>query len=59
MSFNLATTLTETALTAPGAPVDRGLWVDVYPARQVAAAWLLIEMDLSAGLPGRFRFFHR
>jgi hypothetical protein len=35
----------------------QGLWIDVDPARQVPAAWLLIEMDLSAGLPGRFRFF--
>jgi hypothetical protein len=37
--------------------LGRGMWIDVDPARQVPAAWLLIEMDLSDGLPGRFRFF--
>ena len=37
--------------------LGKGLWIDVDPARQVPAAWLLIEMDLSAGLPERFHFF--
>jgi hypothetical protein len=37
--------------------IGGGLWIDVDPARQVPAASLLIEMDLSAGVPGRFRFF--
>jgi len=34
-----------------------GLWVDVDPERQVPAASLLIEIDMSAGPPGRFRVF--
>ena len=34
-----------------------GLWVDVDPERQVPAASLLIEIDMSAGAPGRFRVF--
>jgi hypothetical protein len=37
--------------------IGGGLWIDVDPVRQVPAASLLIEADLSAGAPGRFRFF--
>ena len=34
-----------------------GLWVDVDPARQTPAAALFIEIDFSAGPPGRCRIF--
>jgi len=37
--------------------IGMGLWVDVDPARQAPAAVLLIEIDLSAGPPGRCRIF--
>lgn len=37
--------------------IGGGLWVDVDPARQLPAASLLIVMDSSGGLPGRFRVF--
>jgi len=37
--------------------VGAGLWVDVDPERQVPATSLLIEIDMSAGPPGRFRVF--
>lgn len=37
--------------------IGMGLWVDVDPARQAPAAVLLIEIDLSAGAPGRCRIF--